>query len=148
MKQIEYWQTSLDTKINVSDAFLSDLCVKYCEQKNNALEVKKAVQFSEKVYRVQQLFNELRGLLRKASIDNTELLMRNNQIQARLIQFEQTDKAMENVSRAEVEKQIKDELEQEFNNKVLKFKDKYQIRIQELEIENDQLLKQLIKQNR
>lgn len=146
MDKIEYWQTSLDTKINLSDAFLSDLCVKYCKQKNNALEVKKAVQFSEKVYRVQQLFNELRGLLRKASIDNSEVILRNNHLQARLIQFEQTDKVMENVSRSEVERQVKEQLENEFNEKLLEFKDKYQIRIQELEIENDQLLKQLIKQ--
>jgi len=148
MEKVEYWQTSFDSKINDSDAFLTNLCLKYCEQNNSALNVKKAVNFSNKVYNVLTLIKQFRSIMYKAEIDCGVLLGENKRYKERLRQFESEDEAMNKESLKHVSSDALKQLEEDYNKKLIEFKDKYQIQIQQLEMENDQLIKQLIKINR
>lgn len=147
MEKVEYWQTSFETKLNLADAFISDLCVKYCEQRMNAGEFKKAVEFSKSIYRVQEVFNSFRSIFNRATYDNENLVNEVNLLRKQLNEYKQTDNALDKVGLAQAELKYKQQIEDEFNAKLIEFKDKYQIRIQELEIETDQLLKQLIRKN-
>lgn len=136
MQKIEYFQTSYETKLNLADAFISELAVKYCENQMKLNQPKKAVEFSKRIYRVQEVFGMVRTVVGYATRDNQELLNKLKQAEAKLYEYERTDKALNEL---QPNKQMEDE--------ILAIKDKYQIRIQELEIENDQLLKKLIRQN-
>jgi len=138
--KIEYFQTSFETKVNLADAFISDLTVKYCEQQMKMNQPRKALEFSSKVYKVQEVFISIRSVFRRAENDNNKLLKENAELKKRLHEYERTDKALN-------ELKPNTELEAKYRDEMLSFKDKYQMRIQELEIENDQLLKQLIKLN-
>lgn len=146
-EQVEYWQTSFETKLNLSDAFISELCVKYCESKMKAGEVKKAVEFSKRIYQVQEVFNSFRSIFNKAKVDNLNLFNENKTLKQKLNEYEKDDSIITQTTKAEFEQKFRAELEGEYREKFLADKDKLYSRIQELEIENDQLLKQLIRKN-
>lgn len=139
--KIEYFQTSYETKLNLADAFISELAVKYCEQQMKMNQPRKAVEFSKRIYRVQEVFSFVRTVLGYAERDNKKLLNELQDIKKRLHEYERTDKALNELQPNTV-------LEDKYKAEMLEFKDKYQMRIQELEIENDQLLRQLIKFNK
>lgn len=141
---IEYWQTSFESKINDSDAFLTDLSIKYCQQNNNALNVKKAVSFSNKVYNVITLIRQFRAVLFKAECDVNNLARENKALKAKLNEFENDNNAIKNESFKSVQSDVIDELKKEYDEKMLEFKDKYQIQIMELEQENDKMLREII----
>lgn len=143
--EVEYWQTSFDGKINDSDVFLTDLSIKYCQQNNNALNVKKAVSFSNKVYNVITLIRQFRAVLFKAECDVNNLARENKALKAKLSEFENDNNAIQNESIKSVQSDVIEELKKEYDQKMLEFKDKYQIQIVELEQENDRMLKELIK---
>lgn len=147
MEQIEYWQTDFQTKLNLADAFISELAVKFCEQRMKQNKPLEAIEFSKRVYRTQEVFNAFRTILNRAEIENNKLLKDNKAMFSEIQGFKLDNSMIESVNLKETELKYKDELEEKMRNEMNEFKDKYQMRIQELEIENDQLLKELIKKN-
>ena len=143
--KVEYWQTSIDSKINDSDVFLTDLSIKYCKQNNNALNVKKAVQFSNQVYNVITLLRQFRAIVFKAECDVNSLARENKALKAKLSEYENDNKGIQNESIKIVQSDVIEALKNEYDQKMLEFKDKYQIQIIELEQENDKMLKEIIK---
>ena len=144
---IEYWQTDFQTKLNIADGFISELAVKFCEQKMKQNKPLEAVEFSKRVYRTQEVFNAFRTILNRAEIDNNKLLNDNKAMFKEIQGFKIDNKGINSVILQDVKEDFKAEIENKMKLEMDEFKDKYQKQIQELEIENDQLLKQLIKKN-
>lgn len=138
--KIEYFQTDFETKLCLADGFISELAVKYCEQQMKLNQPLKAVEFSKRIYRVQEVFMQIRSILGNAKFDNTKFYLENRELKRKLNEYERDDKGINELMDST-------EIEERYKAEMLEFKDKYQMRIQELEIENDQLLKQLIKFN-
>ena len=59
MEKIAYWNSSIDTKINLSDAFLSELKYKFISQKikqGNRDSLIAAMEFDRNIYDIKQVF--------------------------------------------------------------------------------------------
>jgi len=133
--RIQYFQSSFETKINLFDAYLSSLAEKYVTQKvkkGDRESLKDAVNFSREIYEGQNVLNEFRAIFLKAETDVNRLHLSNLELLKRINMYEATENVLDEVKRAEINKRFEDEI-----------KDKYQIEIQRLEIENDKLTKAL-----
>ena len=133
--RIQYFQSSFETKINLFDAYLSSLAEKYVTQKvkkGDRESLKDAVNFSREIYEGQNVLNEFRAIFVKAETDVNRLYLSNLELLKRINMYESTENELDEVKRTEINKRFEDEI-----------KDKYQIEIQRLEIENDKLTKAL-----
>jgi len=133
--RIQYFQSSFETKINLFDAYLSTLAEKYVTQKvkkGDRESLKDAVNFSREIYEGQNVLNEFRSIFLKAETDVNRLYLSNLELLKRINMYESTENELDEVKRTEINKRFEDEI-----------KDKYQIEIQRLEIENDKLTKAL-----
>ena len=135
MEKIAYWNASIDTKINLSDAFLSELKYKFISQKikqGNRESLLAAVEFDRNIFDIKQVFLNFKDILRQAENANASLLKQNNVLLSELEAFRKESDGIEVLSREEYAKKYKQEIA-----------DPYQIQIMELEMKIDKLTRSL-----
>lgn len=136
MEKIAYWNASIDTKINLSDAFLSELKYKFISQKikqANRESLLAAVEFDRNIYDIKQVFLNFKDILRQAENANASLIKQNKVLLTELEVFRKESEGIEVLSREEYAKKYKQEIA-----------DPYQIQIMELEMKVDKLTRSLI----
>ena len=136
MNKIAYWNASIDTKINLSDAFLSELKYKFISQKikqGNRESLLAAMEFDRNIYDIKQVFLNFKDILRQAENANLSLIKQNAVLLSELEAFRKENDGIEVLSRQEYAKKYKQEIA-----------DPYQIQIMELEMKIDKLTKSLI----
>lgn len=133
MEKIEYWQTSFETKLNLTDAFLSELAVKYIEQRAEKNKPE-TIKFTKSIYEAQQVLSMFKLILSRAELDNRNLSLKLKQANETIEQFESDETGIRSA-----------EIQIANNNLDRSKEDKYQSQIQELEIKIDKLEKELIK---
>ena len=136
MEKIAYWNASIDTKMNLSDAFLSELKYKFISQKikqGNRESLLAAVEFDRNIFDIKQVFLNFKDILRQAENANASLIKQNAVLLSELEAFRKESDAIEVLSREEYAKKYKQEIA-----------DPYQIQIMELEMKIDKLTKSLI----
>ena len=135
MNKIAYWNSSIDTKINLSDAFLSELKYKFISQKikqANRESLLAAVEFDRNIYDIKQVFLNFKDILRQAENVNSQLTMQNKALLSELDAFKNDNEGIESISREDYLKKYKQEIA-----------DPYQIQIMELEMKVDKLTRSL-----
>ena len=135
MNKIAYWNASIDTKINLSDAFLSELKYKFISQKikqANRESLLAAVEFDRNIFDIKQVFLNFKDILRQAENANSSLIKQNKVLLSELESFRKESDGIEVLSREEYAKKYKQEIA-----------DPYQIQIMELEMKIDKLTKSL-----
>ena len=73
MNKIAYWNISIDTKINLSDTFLSELKYKFISQKikqGNRESLIAAMEFDRNIYDIKQVFLKSRNNKRYQSLND------------------------------------------------------------------------------
>ena len=136
MEKIAYWNASIDTKMNLSDAFLSELKYKFISQKikqGNRESLLAAMEFDRNIYDIKQVFLNFKDILRQAENVNSQLTMQNKALLSELDAFKNDNEGIESISREDYLKKYKQEIA-----------DPYQIQIMELEMKVDKLTKSLI----
>ena len=136
MEKIAYWNSSIDTKMNLSDAFLSELKYKFISQKikqKNRESLLAAMEFDRNIYDIKQVFLNFKDILRQAENANASLIKQNAVLLSELEAFRKENDGIEVLSREEYAKKYKQEIA-----------DPYQIQIMELEMKIDKLTKSLI----
>ena len=136
MNKIAYWNASIDTKMNLSDAFLSELKYKFISQKikqGNRDSLLAAVEFDRNIFDIKQVFLNFKDILRQAENVNSQLTMQNKALLSELDAFKNDNEGIESISKDEYLKKYKQEIA-----------DPYQIQIMELEMKVDKLTKSLI----
>lgn len=135
MEKIAYWNSSIDTKMNLSDAFLSELKYKFISQKikqGNRESLLSAIEFDRNIYEIKQVFLNFKDILRQAENVNSQLTMQNKALLSELDAFKNDNEGIESISREDYLKKYKQEIA-----------DPYQIQIMELEIKVDKLTRSL-----
>ena len=135
MNKIAYWNSSIDTKMNLSDAFLSELKYKFISQKikqGNRESLLAAVEFDRNIFDIKQVFLNFKDILRQAENANASLIKQNAVLLSELEAFRKENDGIEVLSREEYAKKYKQEIA-----------DPYQIQIMELEMKIDKLTKSL-----
>ncbi len=135
MEKIAYWNSSIDTKINLSDTFLSELKYKFISQKikrGNRESLLAAMEFDRNVYDIKQVFLNFKDILRQAENVNAQLTMKNKALLSELDAFKNDNEGIESISKEEYLKIYKQEIA-----------DPYQIQIMELEMKVDKLTRSL-----
>jgi hypothetical protein len=135
MEKIAYWNASIDTKINLSDTFLSELKYKFISQKikqANRESLLAAVEFDRNIYDIKQVFLNFKDILRQAENVNSQLTMQNKALLSELDAFKNDNEGIESISREDYLKKYKQEIA-----------DPYQIQIMELEMKVDKLTRSL-----
>ena len=136
MNKIAYWNSSIDTKMNLSDAFLSELKYKFISQKikqGNRENLLAAMEFDRNIYDIKQVFLNFKDILRQAENVNSQLTIQNKALLSELDAFKNDNEGIESISREDYLKKYKQEIA-----------DPYQIQIMELEMKVDKLTKSLI----
>ena len=136
MEKIAYWNSSIDTKMNLSDAFLSELKYKFISQKikqGNRENLLAAMEFDRNIYDIKQVFLNFKDILRQAENVNSQLTIQNKALLSELDAFKNDNEGIESISREDYLKKYKQEIA-----------DPYQIQIMELEMKVDKLTKSLI----
>ena len=135
MEKIAYWNSSIDTKMNLSDAFLSELKYKFISQKikqGNRESLLTAMEFDRNIYDIKQVFLNFKDILRQAENVNSQLTIQNKALLSELDAFKNDNEGIESISRDEYLKKYKQEIA-----------DPYQIQIMELEMKVDKLTRSL-----
>lgn len=135
MNKIAYWNSSIDTKMNLSDAFLSELKYKFISQKikqGNRESLIAAIEFDRNIYDIKQVFLNFKDILRQAENVNSQLTMQNKALLSELDAFKNDNEGIESISKDEYLKKYKQEIA-----------DPYQIQIMELEMKVDKLTRSL-----
>ena len=135
MEKIAYWNSSIDTKMNLSDAFLSELKYKFISQKikqGNRENLLAAMEFDRNIYDIKQVFLNFKDILRQAENVNSQLTIQNKALLSELDAFKNDNEGIESISKEEYLKIYKQEIS-----------DPYQIQIMELEMKVDKLTRSL-----
>ena len=140
MQKIDYWQLNFETKLNLADAWISNLTFQYIESKIKQKKPQDAIKFSEQALRTQEVFNAFKTILTRAQIENNVLLKECAKLKTLVEEYESDNLAIDMQSLSE----LKSQMEQDMRNEMQEFKDKYQLQIQQLEKDKDKLIQQLI----
>jgi hypothetical protein len=140
MQKIDYWQLNFETKLNLADAWISNLTFQYIESKIKQKKPQDAIKFSEQALRTQEVFNAFKTILTRAQIENNILLKECAKLKTLVEEYESDNLAIDMQSLSE----LKSQMEQDMRNEIQEFKDKYQLQIQQLEKDKDKLIQQLI----
>ena len=136
MNKIAYWNSSIDTKMNLSDAFLSELKYKFISQKikqGNRESLLAAMEFDRSIYDIKQVFLNFKDILHQAENVNSRLTMQNKALLSKLEEFKNDNDGINLITKEEYLKTYKQEIA-----------DPYQIQIMELEMKVDKLTRSLI----
>jgi hypothetical protein len=140
MQKIDYWQLNFETKLNLADAWISNLTFQYIESKIKQKKPQDAIKFSEQALRTQEVFNAFKTILTRAQIENNVLLKECAKLKTLVEEYESDNLAIDMQSLSE----LKSQMEQDMRNEMQEFKDKYQLQIEQLEKDKDKLIQQLI----
>lgn len=135
MNKIAYWNSGIDTKMNLSDAFLSELKYKFISQKikqGNRDSLIAAMEFDRNIYDIKQVFLNFKDILRQAENVNSQLTMQNKALLSELEEFKNDNDGINLITKEEYLKTYKQEIA-----------DPYQIQIMELEMKVDKLTRSL-----
>jgi hypothetical protein len=140
MQKIDYWQLNFETKLNLADAWISNLTFQYIESKIKQKKPQDAIKFSEQALRTQEVFNAFKTILTRAQIENNILLKECAKLKTLVEEYESDNLAIDMQSLSE----LKSQMERDMRKEMQEFKDKYQLQIQQLEKDKDKLIQQLI----